>query len=101
MHKPSVASAMLILPVRTQLDGYTLRIALPISPGTGAWSITENDPAFLAPRGTVLHSAPASVGQSEVFLFSVVKKGTAYLRIDSSLQPGRPTGSFRVRLVIN
>ena len=81
--------------------GDTLRIVLPISPGTGVWSITENDPAFLAPRGTVLPNAPASVGQSEVFLFSAVKKGTAYLRLDSSLQPGRLTGSFRVRLVIN
>jgi hypothetical protein len=84
-------------------QGDTLRIVLPISPGTGVWSITENDPAFLVPRGTVLPTAPASVGQSEVLLFSAVKKGTAYLRLDSSLQPdgSRPTGSFRVRLVIN
>jgi hypothetical protein len=84
-------------------QGDTLRIVLPISPGTGVWSITENDPAFLAPRGTVLPTAPASVGQSEVLLFSAVKKGTAYLRLDSSLQPdgSRPTGTFRVRLVIN
>jgi hypothetical protein len=82
-------------------QGDTLRIVLPISPGTGVWSIAENDPAFLVPRGTVLPTAPASVGQSEVFLFSAAKKGTAYLRLDSSLQPGRPTGSFRVRLVIN
>jgi hypothetical protein len=83
-------------------QGDTLRIVLPISPGTGDWSITENDPAFLVPRGTVLPTAPASVGQSEVLLFSAVKKGTAYLRLDSSLQPdgSRPTGSFRVRLVI-
>jgi len=64
---------MLILPARTQRDGYTLRIVLPISPATGVWSITENDPAFLAPRGTVLPTAPASVGQSEVLLFSAVK----------------------------
>ncbi len=84
-------------------QGDTLRIVLPISPATGVWSITENDPAFLVPRGTVLPTAPASVGQSEVLLFSAVKKGTAYLRLDSSLQPdgSRPTGSFRVRLVIN
>jgi len=84
-------------------QGDTLRIVLPISPGTGVWSITENDPAFLAPRGTALPTAPASVGQSEVLLFSAVRKGTAYLRLDSSLQPdgSRPTGSFRVRLVIN
>jgi hypothetical protein len=84
-------------------QGDTLRIALPISPGTGTWSITENDPVFLVPRGTVLPTAPASVGQSEVLLFSAVKKGTAYLRLDSSLQPdgSRPTGTFRVTLVIN
>jgi hypothetical protein len=84
-------------------QGDTLRIVLPISPGTGDWSITENDPAFLVPRGTLLPTAPASVGQSEVLLFSAVKKGTAYLRLDSSLQPdgSRPTGSFRVRLVLN
>jgi len=83
-------------------QGDLLRIVLPISPGTGVWSITENDPAFLVPRGTFLPNA-ASVEQSEVLLFSAVKKGTAYLRIDSSLQPdgSRPTGSFRVRLVID
>jgi hypothetical protein len=82
-------------------QGDTVEIALPISPG-GAWSITENDPAFLVPRGTVLPDAPTSARQSEVFLFSAVKKGTAYLRLDSSLQPdgSRPTGSFRVRLII-
>jgi len=84
-------------------QGDTLRIVLPISPGTGVWSIAENDPAFLVPRGTVLPTAPASMGQSEVLLFSAVKKGTAYLRLDSSLQPdgSRPTGSFSVMLVIN
>ena len=84
-------------------QGDTLRIVLPISPGTGAWSITENDPVFLVPRGTLLPTAPASVGQSEVLLFSAVKKGTAYLRLDSYVQPdgSHPTGTFRVRLVIN
>lgn len=35
-------------------QGGTLRIVLPIPPGTGVWSIMENDPAFLVPRGTVL-----------------------------------------------
>jgi hypothetical protein len=55
--------------------------------GSGAYRIVANDPGLLKPRGTAFPDAdqPAGVQESEVLYFSAVKKGTVYLRIESTL----------------
>jgi hypothetical protein len=67
--------------------GDVLRIALIMDSGSGAYRIVANDPGLLKPRGTAFPDAnqPAGVQESEVLYFSAVKKGTVYLRIESTL----------------
>jgi hypothetical protein len=84
-------------------QGGFLRITLPISHDTGTWVITENDPAFIQKRGSFFGGASVNDRQTEVFLFSAMKTGRAYLTLNSYLPSDKssPTGTFSVTLVID
>jgi hypothetical protein len=84
-------------------QGAMLRITLPMSSGTGAWFIAENDSGLLAPQGAEFHRTPGEP-RNEVFLFAAGKKGTAHLKLDSDLpedQSKPRAGTFGVTLAIH